>query len=75
MLDTWVIVGASVAYLELLFAIAYYGPQAGPRRSVIAAVRVRALLAVYATSWTFYGSVGRAADTGIGFLRSTWARR
>src|SRR4029453_9606763 len=25
-------------------------------------------LAVYCTSWTFYGSVGRAATSGIGFL-------
>ncbi|HSM92095.1 MAG TPA: ATP-binding protein, partial [Anaeromyxobacteraceae bacterium] len=25
-------------------------------------------LAVYATAWTFYGSVGRAASTGVGFL-------
>ncbi|MEU3650082.1 ATP-binding protein [Lentzea sp. NPDC034063] len=25
-------------------------------------------LSVYATSWTYYGSVGRAAETGIGFL-------
>src|SRR6266511_833948 len=25
-------------------------------------------LAVYATSWTYYGSVGRAASTGVGFL-------
>ena len=25
-------------------------------------------IAVYCTSWTFYGSVGRAASTGVGFL-------
>ena len=25
-------------------------------------------VAVYATSWTFYGSVGRASRDGIGFL-------
>jgi Na+/proline symporter/nitrogen-specific signal transduction histidine kinase len=41
--------------------------QAG--RSVIANPTVYALsLAVYCTTWTFYGSVGRAAATGIGFL-------
>ncbi|MCB1805854.1 MAG: hypothetical protein KDJ99_12130, partial [Candidatus Competibacteraceae bacterium] len=25
-------------------------------------------IAVYCTAWTFYGSVGRAASTGVGFL-------
>ena len=31
-------------------------------------VHLRLSLAVYATAWTFYGSVGRAASDGIGFL-------
>ena len=70
MLDTWVIVGASVAYLGLLFAIAYYGDRrADRRRSIISNGYIYALsLCVYATSWTYYGSVGRAATTGVGFL-------
>ena len=70
MLATPVILVVSLAYLGLLFAIAYYGDRrAAAGRSVIASSYVYALsLAVYATSWTFYGSVGRAADTGIGFL-------
>ena len=70
MLDTWVIVGASVAYLGLLFAIAYYGDRrADRRRSIISNGYIYALsVCVYATSWTYYGSVGRAATTGIGFL-------
>jgi Na+/proline symporter/signal transduction histidine kinase len=60
----------SVAYLGLLFAIAYYGDKrADAGRSIVARPSVYAFsLAVYATSWTFYGSVGRAADTGVGFL-------
>ena len=47
-----------------------YGDRRADRgRSVISNGYVYALsLAVYATSWTFYGSVGRAASTGIGFL-------
>src|SRR5215207_4220325 len=70
MLATPVILVVSFAYLGLLFAIAYYGDRrAAAGRSVIASPYVYALsLAVYATSWTFYGSVGRAAHTGIGFL-------
>ncbi|MFO1268802.1 MAG: sensor histidine kinase [Rubrivivax sp.] len=64
------IVVASFAYLGLLFAIAYIGDKrADAGRSIIASPTIYALsLAVYATSWTFYGSVGRAAASGPGFL-------
>ena len=70
MLQGWVIVVASFAYLGLLFAIAYYADKrADAGRSVIANPYIYSLsLAVYATAWTFYGSVGRAASDGVGFL-------
>ena len=70
MLQGWVIVGTSFAYLGLLFAIAYYADKrADAGRSIIASPYVYSLsLAVYATAWTFYGSVGRAASDGVGFL-------
>lgn len=70
MLQGWVIVVTSFAYLGLLFAIAYYADQrADAGRSVIANPYIYSLsLAVYATAWTFYGSVGRAAADGVGFL-------
>ncbi|MDW8468506.1 MAG: sensor histidine kinase [Burkholderiales bacterium] len=70
MLRGWVIVVVSFAYLGLLFAIAYYADKrADQGRSLIANPYVYALsLAVYATAWTFYGSVGRAAVDGVGFL-------
>ena len=70
MFETWVVVLTSVAYLGVLFVIAYFGDRrADEGRSIISNGYVYALsLAVYATSWTFYGSVGRAASTGIGFL-------
>jgi Na+/proline symporter len=32
-------------------------------------------MAVYCTTWTFYGSVGRAAVSGIGFLPVYLGRR
>src|SRR3954467_13492966 len=65
-----VIVIASFLYVGLLFAIAYYGDKrADAGKSIIANPYIYALsLAVYCTSWTFYGSVGRAATTGVGFL-------
>ncbi len=70
MLQDWVVVVVSFAYLGVLFAIAYWADRrADSGRSVIASPTVYALsLAVYCTTWTFYGSVGRAAATGIGFL-------
>src|SRR6185295_7918981 len=70
MLTAPIIVFASFAYVGLLFAIAYYGDKrADEGRSIIANPYIYALsLAVYCTSWTFYGSVGRAASSGIGFL-------
>jgi Na+/proline symporter/signal transduction histidine kinase len=70
MLTAPVIVLASFAYVGLLFAIAYYGDKrADAGRSIIANPYIYALsLAVYCTSWTFYGSVGRAATSGVGFL-------
>ncbi|MBF0294889.1 MAG: histidine kinase [Magnetococcales bacterium] len=60
----------SILYLGLLFAVAYYADWRAARdRSLIRSPFVYALsIAVYCTSWTYYGSVGRAAVSGIGFL-------
>ncbi len=70
MLHGWAIALVSFAYLGLLFAIAFHADRrAAAGASIIANPWVYALsLAVYATTWTFYGSVGRAAASGIGFL-------
>jgi len=70
MLQGWVIVLVSFAYLGVLFAIAHWGDRrAEAGRSIIANPYIYAFsLAVYCTTWTFYGSVGRAASSGIGFL-------
>jgi Na+/proline symporter/nitrogen-specific signal transduction histidine kinase len=70
MLQDWVVISVACAYLGVLFAIAYWGDRrADQGRSIIANPYIYSLsLAVYATAWTFYGSVGRAVSTGIGFL-------
>ncbi|HYN77425.1 MAG TPA: histidine kinase dimerization/phospho-acceptor domain-containing protein, partial [Lamprocystis sp. (in: g-proteobacteria)] len=64
------IIGVSCAYLGALFALAYWADRRADRgQSVIGSPTIYALsLAVYCTAWTFYGSVGRAAATGLGFL-------
>src|SRR4051812_36951412 len=70
MLGTPVVVAVSLAYLGLLFAIAWFGDRrAVAGRSVIRSPMVYTLsLAVYCTSWTFYGAVGTAARRGIEFI-------
>ena len=70
MLHETAIVLTAFVYLGVLFAIAYYADErADAGRSVIASPYIYSLsLAAYATAWTFYGSVGRAASDGVGFL-------
>lgn len=70
MLKTEAILFFSFAYMCLLFAIAYIGDRhARIGRSIISNPYIYTLsMAVYCTAWTFYGSVGRAAVTGLGFL-------
>ncbi|GAB4269017.1 MAG: SpoIIE family protein phosphatase [Deferrisomatales bacterium] len=57
-------------YLLFLFGVAYWAERRKDRgRSIISNPLVYALsIAVYCTSWTFYGSVGRASRSGFGFL-------
>jgi hypothetical protein len=70
MLQGEVILIFAFTYLGLLFAIAYYGDKrADIGRSIISNPYIYTLsIAVYCTAWTFYGSVGRASDAGVGFL-------
>jgi Na+/proline symporter/nitrogen-specific signal transduction histidine kinase len=70
MLSAPLVIGVSFAYLLLLFAVAYWADlRASQGRSVIASPWVYALsLAVYCTAWTYFGSVGRAATSGVWFL-------
>jgi Na+/proline symporter/signal transduction histidine kinase len=64
------VLALSLAYLGLLFAVAYFGDRharAWSASSVAPAVYGLSL-AIYCTSWTFYGAVGRAATNGIDFI-------
>jgi len=70
MIDSWAILGLAFGYVGLLFAIAYVGDKREKQRK---GTRGRPLiyslsLAVYCTSWTFFGSVGLASTSGLGFL-------
>ena len=59
-----------VLYLLLLFGIAQYAVRQNLLgKSVVSNPYVYALsLCVYVSAWTFYGSIGRAASTGLEFL-------
>ncbi|CAM2982462.1 PAS domain-containing hybrid sensor histidine kinase/response regulator [Vibrio rarus] len=64
----WVVVPASLLYLVLLFLIAWYGDK---RPQWLASWRpwIYSLsIAVYCTSWTFFGTVGQAANNPWSFL-------
>ncbi|KAA3634157.1 MAG: histidine kinase, partial [Bacteroidetes bacterium] len=65
-----VVITASLAYVLLLFMIAYFGARHSDKggKLVNNPYTYALSLAVYCTAWTFFGSVGRAAETGIGFL-------
>ncbi|CAG0991972.1 partial Alkaline phosphatase synthesis sensor protein PhoR, partial [Geobacteraceae bacterium] len=68
--QTFWIAFLGTGYLLGLFAIAYATDKARERgRSLVDNPWVYSFsLAVYCTSWTYYGSVGQAASTGLGFL-------
>jgi Na+/proline symporter/nitrogen-specific signal transduction histidine kinase len=70
MLSPALVLGASLAYLLALFAVAAWADKrAAAGRSVIGNAWVYALsLAVYCTAWTYFGSIGRAASGGLWFL-------
>ena len=69
MLSNWVVIVAAFGYISLLFAIASYGDRVSSRPRGRAGVLIYPLsLAIYCTSWTFFGSVGLATRTGIEFL-------
>jgi signal transduction histidine kinase len=70
MVSTPLVVAAALAYLLLLFAIAWWADRrAAAGRSVIGNAWIYTLsLGVYCTAWTYFGSVGRAAEAGMWFL-------
>jgi Na+/proline symporter/signal transduction histidine kinase len=70
MLQGWVVIACALGYIGLLFVIASYGDRTrrfgreGGWRHFIYPLS----LAIYCTSWTFFGSVGLASRTGFDFL-------
>jgi PAS domain S-box-containing protein len=70
MINAWLLALISIAYISVLFFIAWAGDRhPGLYRRRLVRTHIYGLsLAVYFTSWTFYGAVGRATQEGLGFL-------
>lgn len=68
-MPAWLIILVVIAYMAILFAMAWKRDQdaAKPGFSQSPIVYVLAI-AVYCTSWTFFGAVGTAASTGWDYL-------
>ena len=68
-IELWLLFLVALVYLGVLFLIAYAGENGYVPKRVIEHPAIYSLsLGVYATSWTFYGSVGLANNSGLAFL-------
>ena len=70
MINWWTLLLLSFSYVALLFAIAHWGDNVQRRRfsAMSRSIIYSLTLAVYCTSWTFYGAVGSAAEDGWVYL-------
>ncbi|MCB1465216.1 MAG: hybrid sensor histidine kinase/response regulator, partial [Nitratireductor sp.] len=69
MLQGWAVIGTAFLYLLALFAVASYGDRSRHGRQIASRPNIYAFtLAIYCTTWTFFGSVGLAASSGLNFL-------
>lgn len=64
----WIVVPVSLAYLGILFLIAWYGDRQKRWLSNWRPWIYSLSIAVYCTSWTFYGTVGQASVNPWAFL-------
>jgi PAS domain S-box-containing protein len=68
-MEAWLVFLVAALYICLLFAIAIFGDKSIRRRRILPPALVYSLsLAVYCTSWTYYGAVGRAAVSGLEYI-------
>jgi len=68
-IELWLLFLVALVYLGLLFLIAYAGENGHLPSGLVQHPAVYSLsLGVYATSWSFYGSVGLAQSSGAAFL-------
>jgi Na+/proline symporter/signal transduction histidine kinase/CheY-like chemotaxis protein len=66
----WLLLLVSLGYVAGLFCVAYYGDRRPlyPNRVWLRPLVYSLALAVYCSSWTFYGAVGSAAGSSLSYL-------
>lgn len=67
-MSNYVLFTIIVIYLAALFFIAYVAEKNSKSKWVNNSVVYTLSLAVYCTAWTYYGSIGIAANSGVNFL-------
>ncbi len=71
MIEPWITFLVAIAYVSILFAVASFGDRSSAPafNDAKSKPNIYALsLAVYCTTWTFFGSVGLASTDGFSFL-------
>src|SRR5471032_3410503 len=69
MLHDWGVIAAAFGYIGFLFLVASHGDRLSPSQRGRASALIYPLsLAIYCTSWTFFGSVGFASRTSVDFI-------
>jgi Na+/proline symporter len=66
----WILLVVSLMYVGLLFGVAWFGDRKPlyPQHNWLRPLVYSLALAVYCSSWTFYGAVGTAANDALAFL-------
>ena len=69
-ISSWTLLAVSIFYGALLFGVAWWGDRRPlyPQRPWLRLAVYSLSLAVYCSSWTFYGAVGSAMRYGLGYL-------
>ncbi|MDP1696768.1 MAG: PAS domain-containing hybrid sensor histidine kinase/response regulator [Xanthomonadaceae bacterium] len=70
MIAGWILLLVSLMYVGLLFGVAWFGDRKPlyPQHHWLRPLVYSLALAVYCSSWTFYGAVGTAANDALAYL-------
>ncbi len=70
LIQGWLLLLVSLLYVGVLFLVAYAGDRRPlyPRQPRLRPIVYSLALAIYCSSWTFYGAVGTAAREGLAYL-------
>ena len=67
-MNNYTLISIIICYLGVLFFIAFLAEKNSKSKWVNNSIVYSLSLAVYCSAWTYYGSVGIAANSGVSFL-------